>query len=59
MDGTFQRLDSGVLDVGVVRDSTHDATNDYKLCDSRNRGLRFDPRSRQLETFSMPRGSRF
>jgi len=27
--GTFQFLDGGRLDLGVVRDSTLDATNDY------------------------------
>jgi hypothetical protein len=31
VDGTFQRLDAGVMDIGVVRDSTLDATNDYEI----------------------------
>lgn len=29
-EGTFQRLDGGRLDIGVVRDSTLDSTNDYQ-----------------------------
>lgn len=29
--GTFQVLDGGVLDIGVVRDSTGDATNDFEV----------------------------
>lgn len=29
--GTFQRLDGGRLDVGVVRDSVLDSTNDYEV----------------------------
>jgi hypothetical protein len=31
VSGTFQRLDGGVMDIGVVRDSTLDATNDYEI----------------------------
>ena len=31
VEGTFQKLDGGVLDIGVIRDSTLDATNDYEL----------------------------
>jgi hypothetical protein len=31
VEGTCQRLDGGVLDIGVVRDSTLDATNDYEI----------------------------
>jgi hypothetical protein len=30
-EGTFQHLDGGQLDLGVVRDSTLDATNDYEV----------------------------
>ena len=29
-EGTFQRLDGGRLDIGVIRDSTLDGTNDYQ-----------------------------
>lgn len=29
-EGTFQRLDGGTLDLGVVRDSVLDSTNDYE-----------------------------
>ena len=29
-EGTFQRLDGGRLDIGVIRDSTLDSTNDYQ-----------------------------
>jgi hypothetical protein len=31
VEGTFQFLDGGRLDLGVVRDATLDATNDYEL----------------------------
>ena len=30
VEGSVQRLDAGRLDLGVVRDSTLDATNDYE-----------------------------
>ncbi len=30
VEGSMQRLDGGRLDLGVVRDSTLDATNDYE-----------------------------
>jgi hypothetical protein len=31
VEGTFQRLDGGVLDIGVVRDSSLNSTNDYEV----------------------------
>lgn len=41
VDGTFQRLDAGVLDIGVVRDSTLDATNDYEIFTEVFEGIAF------------------
>ncbi len=41
VDGTFQRLDSGTLDIGVVRDSTLDATNDYEIFSEVFEGVAF------------------
>jgi hypothetical protein len=41
MTGTFQRLDAGVMDIGVVRDSTLDATNDYEIFNEVFEGVAF------------------
>ena len=41
VEGTFTRLDSGTMDVGVVRDSTLDATNDYELFSEVFEGIAF------------------
>jgi hypothetical protein len=41
VDGTFQRLDAGILDIGVVRDSTLDATNDYEIFTEVFEGIAF------------------
>jgi hypothetical protein len=41
VEGTFQRLDGGTMDVGVVRDSTLDATNDYELFSEVFEGIAF------------------
>jgi hypothetical protein len=40
-DGAFQRLDGGILDIGVVRDSTLDATNDYEMFTEVFEGIAF------------------
>lgn len=41
VEGTFQHLDGGRLDIGVVRDSTLDATNDYELFNEVFEGVAF------------------
>jgi hypothetical protein len=41
VEGTFQFLDGGRLDLGVVRDSTLDATNDYEVFVEPFEGLAF------------------
>lgn len=40
-EGTFQRLDGGRLDIGVVRDSTLDSTNDYQTFVEQFEGIAF------------------
>jgi hypothetical protein len=42
VEGSIQFLDGGRLDLGVVRDSTLDATNDYECHDSRTEVLTRD-----------------
>ena len=48
-EGTFQFLDGGRLDLGVVRDSTLDATNDYETFVEPFEGLAF----RGLEAYQV------
>jgi len=40
-EGTFQRLDGGRLDIGVVRDSVLDGTNDYQTFVESFEGIAF------------------
>ncbi len=49
VEGTFQFLDGGRLDLGVVRDSTLDATNDYETFVETFEGLAF----RGLEAYQV------
>lgn len=49
VEGTFQFLDGGRLDLGVVRDSTLDATNDYETFVETFEGIAF----RGLEAYQV------
>jgi hypothetical protein len=49
VEGTFQFLDGGRLDLGVVRDSTLDATNDYETFIETFEGIAF----RGLEAYQV------
>ena len=55
--GTFQFLDGGRLDLGVVRDSTLDATNDHETFLELFQGIAFRGNEcSQVQSTIMPNG---
>jgi hypothetical protein len=56
-EGTYQFLDGGRLDLGVVRDSTLDATNDYETFVETFEGVAFRGlESYQVQSLVLPNG---
>jgi hypothetical protein len=58
VEGTYQFLDGGRLDLGVVRDSTLDATNDYETFIETFEGIAFRGlEAYQVQSMVLPTGA--